>query len=166
MKIINKIKKRITDTVEDIRENPRRAIVTAFFFFLVWIIFWCLSGIYVAIITIVFFSTYSTAMDIGKKAKRKYNELAPTGTLTEKQTMILSLQNGMLIYWYWGLVSLIPITTYEAWFIIGLPIIILSSIPLKELARQNKRGWIYWLCQLAIYVALFLVGQTVSFLLT
>ncbi len=166
MNIIERIKRRITDTIEDIRENPRRAIVTAFFFFLVWLIFWLLSGIYVAIITIIFFSTYSTAMDIGKKAKRKYNELAPTGTLTEKQTMILSLQNGMLIYWYWGLVSLIPITTYESWFIIGLPIIILSSIPLKELARQNKRGWIYWLCQLGIYVALFLVGQTVSFLLT
>ena len=166
MNIIERIKRRITDTIEDIRENPRHAIVTAFFFFLVWLIFWLLSGIYVAIITIIFFSTYSTAMDIGKKAKRKYNELAPTGTLTEKQTMILSLQNGMLIYWYWGLVSLIPITTYEAWFIIGLPIIILSSIPLKELARQNKRGWIYWLCQLGIYVALFLVGQTVSFLLT
>lgn len=166
MNIINKIKKRITDTIEDIKENPRRAIVTAFFFFLVLLIFWWISGIYVAIITIIFFSTYSTAMDIGKKAKRKYNELAPTGTLTEKQTIRLSLQNGMLIYWYWGLVSLIPITTYAAWFIIGLPITILSSIPLKELAKQNKRGWLYWLLQLAIYVALFLAGQTICFLLT
>jgi hypothetical protein len=165
MKIINKIKKRITDTIEDIRENPRRAIVTAFFFFLVLLIFWWLSGIYVAIITIIFFSTYSTAMDIGKKAKRKYNELAPTGTLTEKQTMILSLQTGMLIYWYWGLVSLIPITTYDAWFIIGLPITILSSIPLKELALQNKRRWIYWLLQLAIYLGLFACGQAITLLL-
>jgi hypothetical protein len=165
MNIIERIKRRITDTIEDIRENPRRAIVTAFFFFLVWLIFWWLSGIYVAIITIIFFSTYSTAMDIGKKAKRKYNELAPTGTLTEKQTMILSLQNGMLIYWYWGLVSLIPITTYDAWFIIGLPITILSSIPLKELARQNKRGWIYWLLQLAIYLGLFACGQAITLLL-
>ena len=166
MNFIEKIKQRITDTIEDIRQNPRRAIVTAFFFFLVLLIFWWLSGIYVAIITIIFFSTYSTAMDIGKKAKRKYNELAPTGTLTEKQTMLLSLQNGMLIYWYWGLVSLIPITTSDAWFIIGLPITILSSIPLKELALQNKRRWLYWLLQLAIYAALFLVGQTISFLLT
>lgn len=166
MNIINKIKKRITDTIEDIRENPRRAIVTAFFFFLLLLIFWWISGIYVAIITIIFFFTYSTAMDIGKKAKKEYNRLAPTGTLTEKQTMILSLQNGMAVYWYWGLVSLIPITTYAAWFIIGLPITILSSIPLKELAKQNKRRWLYWLLQLAIYVALFLVGQTVSFLLT
>ena len=105
-------------------------------------------------------------MDIGKKAKRKYNELVPTGTLTERQTMLLSLKNAMLIYWYWGLVSLIPITNYTAWFIVGLPVTILSSIPLKVLARQNKRGWIFWLLQLAIYVALFLVGQTVSFLLT
>ncbi|MBQ2715977.1 MAG: hypothetical protein IJF21_04185 [Clostridia bacterium] len=80
--------------------------------------------------------------------------------------MILSLQNAMAVYWYWGLVSLIPITTYAAWFIIGLPITILSSIPLKELAKQNKRRWLYWLLQLAIYVALFLAGQTVSFLLT
>ena len=166
MNIIKKLKKRITDTVEDIRENPRRAIVTAFFFFLVLLIFWWLSGIYVAIITIIFFSTYSTAMDIGKKAKRKYNELAPTGTLTEKQTMLLSLQNGMLIYWYWGLVSLIPITTYSAWFIIGLPVTILSSIPLKELAKQNKRGWVYWLLQLTIYVLLFLIGQSLTFLLS
>jgi hypothetical protein len=165
MKIINKIKKRVTDTIEDIKENPRRAIVTAFFFFLVLLIFWWLSGIYVAIITIIFFSTYSTAMDIGKKAKRKYNELAPTGTLTEKQTMILSLQNDMLIYWYWGLVSLIPITTYSAWFIIGLPITILSSIPLKELARRNKRRWLYWLLQITIYLGLFACGQTLTLLL-
>ena len=165
MNIIERIKRRITDTIEDIRENPRRAIVTAFFFFLVWLIFWLLSGIYVAIITIIFFSTYSTAMDIGKKAKRKYNELAPTGTLTEKQTMILSLQNGMLIYWYWGLVSLIPITTYDAWFIIGLPITILSSIPLKELAKQNKRRWLYWTLQVVIYAVLFLCGQSLAFLL-
>ena len=165
MKIINKIKKHITDTIEDIKENPRRAIVTAFFFFLVLLIFWWLSGIYVAIITIIFFSTYSTAMDIGKKAKRKYNELAPTGTLTEKQTMLLSLQNGMLIYWYWGLVSLIPITTYAAWFIIGLPVTILSSIPLKEVANRNKRKWLYWLFQLAIYLALFACGQILTFLL-
>lgn len=105
-------------------------------------------------------------MDIGKKAKRKYNELAPTGTLTEKQTMLLSLQNGMLIYWYWGLVSLIPITNYTAWFIVGLPVTILSSIPLKVLARQNKRGWIFWLLQLAIYLGLFACGQALTLLLT
>ena len=165
MNIIVRIKRRITDTIEDIRQNPRRAIVTAFFFFLVLLIFWWLSGIYVAIITIIFFSTYSTAMDIGKKAKRKYNELAPTGTLTEKQTMILSLQNGMLIYWYWGLVSLIPITNYAAWFIVGLPITILSSIPLKELAKQNKRRWLYWTLQVVIYAVLFLCGQSLAFLL-
>ena len=166
MKIINKLRQHVTDTIEDIRANPRRAIVTAFFFFLLLLIFWSISGIYVAIITLVFFFTYSTAMDIGKKAKRKYNRLAPTGTLTERQTMLLSLQNAMMIYWYWGLVSLIPITTYAAWFIIGLPVTILSSIPLKELARQNKRPWLYWLLQLAIYVALFLIGQTITFLLT
>ena len=166
MGIIQKFKQRFTDTVEEIQANPRRAIVTAFFFLLLLIIFWSISGIYVAIITIIFFFTYSSAMDIGKKAKRKYNELAPTGTLTERQTMLLSLQNGMLIYWYWGLVSLIPITNYAAWFIVGLPITILSSIPLKELARQNKRGWIYWLFQLAIYVTLFLIGQAISLLLT
>ncbi len=165
MNIINKIKQRITATVEDIKANPRRAIITAFFFFLMLIIFWSISGIYVAIITVIFFFTYSTAMDIGKKAKRKYNSLAPTGTLTERQTMMLSLENGMLIYWYWGLVSLIPITNYAAWFIVGLPVTILSSIPLKELARQNKRGWIYWLLQLAIYLALFACGQALTLLL-
>jgi len=166
MNIINRIKQRVFDTLEDIRANPRRATVTAFFFLLVLLIFWWLAGIAVAIISIVFFLTYSTAMDIGKKAKRKYNELAPTGTLTEKQTMLLSLQNGMLIYWYWGLVSLIPITTYEAWLIIGLPITLLSAIPLKEVANRNKRKGLYWIFQLVIYVVLFLFGQTIVFLLT
>jgi hypothetical protein len=77
MKIINKIQKRVTDTIEDIKENPRRAIVTAFFFFLVWLIFWWLSGIYVAIITIIFFSTYSTAMDIGKRPRGNITSLPP-----------------------------------------------------------------------------------------
>ncbi len=165
MNFIKKIKQRVTDTVEDIKANPRRATVTAFFFLLLLIIFWSISGIYVAIITVIFFFTYSTAMDVGKKAKRKYNRLAPTGTLTEKQTMFLSLENGMLIYWYWGLVSLIPITNYAAWFIVALPVTILSSIPLKELARQNKRRWVYWMLQLAIYVMLFLIGQSITFLL-
>ncbi len=165
MKLIHKLKQHFTATVEEIQANPRRAIITAFFFFLVLLIFWSITGIYVAIITIFFFFTYSSAMDIGKKAKRKYNELAPTGTLTEMQTMLLSLKNAMLIYWYWGLVSLIPITKYAAWFIVGLPVTILSSIPLKELARQNKRGWLYWLLQLAIYVVLFLIGQALTFLL-
>lgn len=166
MHIITKLKQHVTDRIEAIRENPRRAIVTAFFFALLLLIFWSISGIGVAIITICFFFTYSSAMDVGNKAKRKYNRLAPTGTLTEWQTMLLSVQNGMLIYWYWGLVSLIPITKYAAWFIVGLPVTILSSIPLKELARQNKRAWLYWLLQLAIYVALFLAGQTICFLLT
>ena len=165
MKLIEKLKQRFTYTVEEIKENPRRARITAFFFFLLFLIFWLISGIGVAIISIVFFFTYSTAMDIGKKAKRKYNELAPTGTLTERQTMRLSVENGMLIYWYWGLVSLIPITNYAAWFIVGLPVTILSSIPLKELARQNKRIWIYWLFQLTIYLGLFAVGQALTFLL-
>ena len=165
MKIFDKLKQHLTYKIELIQANPRRAIITAFFFFLLFVIFWLLSGIGVAIISIVFFFTYSTAMDIGKKAKRKYNELAPTGTLTERQTMILSVENAMLIYWYWGLVSLIPITNYAAWFIVGLPVTILSSIPLKELARQNKRTWLYWLLQLAIYVVLFLIGQALTFLL-
>ena len=165
MKIFDKLKQHLTYKIEMIQANPRRAIITAFFFFLLFVIFWLLSGIGVAIISIVFFFTYSTAMDIGKKAKRKYNELAPTGTLTERQTMILSVENAMLIYWYWGLVSLIPITNYAAWFIVGLPVTILSSIPLKELARQNKRTWLYWLLQLAIYVVLFLIGQALTFLL-
>ena len=166
MNLINKLIQRVTDTVEDIQAHPRRAIVTAFFFLLILLIFRSIAGIYVAIITILFFFTYSSAMDIGKKAKRKYNELAPTGTLTEKQTMLLSLQNGMLIYWYWGLVSLIPITNYAGWFIVGLPVTILSSIPLKELARQNKRTRLYWLLQLAIYLCLFACGQALTLLLT
>ena len=55
-----------------IQANPRRAMITAFFFFLVLLIFWAIAGIYVALITIAFFFTYSSAMDIGKKAKRKY----------------------------------------------------------------------------------------------
>ncbi|MBQ1196181.1 MAG: hypothetical protein IIX44_08065 [Clostridia bacterium] len=165
MNLINKIKQRVTYKIEMIQANPRRAMITAFFFFLVLLIFWAIAGIYVALITIAFFFTYSSAMDIGKKAKRKYNELVPTGTLTERQTMRLSVENAMLIYWYWGLVSLIPITNYTAWFIVGLPVTILSSIPLKELARQNKRTWLYWLLQLAIYVVLFLIGQALTFLL-
>ena len=165
MNLINKIKQRVAYKIELIQANPRRAMITAFFFFLLFVIFWLLSGIGVAIISIVFFFTYSTAMDIGKKAKRQYNELVPTGTLTERQTMRLSVENAMLIYWYWGLVSLIPITNYTAWFIVGLPVTILSSIPLKVLARQNKRGWIFWLLQLAIYVVLFLIGQALTFLL-
>ena len=166
MNLINKIKQRVTYKIEMIQANPRRAIITAFFFFLLFVIFWLLSGIGVAIISIIFFFTYSTAMDIGKKAKRKYNELVPTGTLTERQTMRLSVENAMLIYWYWGLVSLIPITNYTAWFIVGLPVTILSSIPLKVLARQNKRGWIFWLLQLAIYLGLFACGQALTLLLT
>ena len=165
MNLINKIKQRVTYKIEMIQANPRRAMITAFFFFLVLLIFWAIAGIYVALITIFFFFTYSSAMDIGKKAKRKYNELVPTGTLTARQTMRLSVENAMLIYWYWGLVSLIPITNYTAWFIVGLPVTILSSIPLKVLARQNKRGWIFWLLQLAIYVVLFLIGQALTFLL-
>ena len=165
MNLINKIKQHLTYKIELIQANPRRATITAFFFFLLFLIFWLISGIGVAIISIVFFFTYSTAMDIGKKAKRKYNELAPTGTLTERQTMRLSVENGMLIYWYWGLVSLIPITNYAAWFIVGLPVTILSSIPLKELARQNKRTWLYWLLQIAIYLGLFACGQALTLLL-
>ena len=165
MKLINKLKQHVTYKIEMIQANPRRAVVTAFFFFLLLLIFWSISGIGVAIITICFFFTYSSAMDVGNKAKRKYTRLAPTGTLTERQTMLLSLQNGMLIYWYWGLVSLIPITKYAAWFIVGLPVTILSSIPLKELARQNKRQWLYWLLQIAIYLALFACGQALTFLL-
>ena len=166
MAFVEKIKQRITYKIEVIQENPRRAFITAFFFLMILLIFWALAGIYVALISIFFFFTYSSAMDIGKKAKRKYNELAPTGTLTEKQTMLLSMQNGMLIYWSWGLVSLIPITNYAGWFIVGLPVTILSSIPLKELAKQNKRAWLYWLIQLAIYVILFLIGQVITLSLT
>lgn len=166
MKYLQKMICRFKSTVAEIRENPRRAAVTAISFAIMFLIFWLISGPYVAIFTLFLFSTYSTAMDIGKKAKRTYNRLAPTKTLTEKQTMLLSLQNGMLIYWYWGLVSLIPITTYAAWFIVGFPITLLSSIPLRELARQNKRIWLYWLLQLAIYVLLFLIGQAITFLLT
>ena len=166
MAIVEKIKQRITYKIEVIQENPRRAFITAFFFLMILLIFWVIAGIYVALISIFFFFTYSSAMDIGKKAKRKYNELVPTGTLTERQTMRLSVENAMLIYWYWGLVSLIPITNYTAWFIVGLPVTILSSIPLKVLARQNKRGWIFWLLQLAIYLGLFACGQALTLLLT
>ncbi|MBO5701087.1 MAG: hypothetical protein J6S71_01485 [Clostridia bacterium] len=165
MNIVAKIKQYVTDTIENIKANPRRAIVTLFFFLLLLIIFWSISGVYVAIITIIFFFTYSSAMIIGKKAKRKYDSLAPTGTLTELQTMILSLKSATLIYWYWGLVSLIPITIFIAWFFVGLPVTILSSIPLKELAKQNKRRWLYWTLQVVIYVILFSCGQAIAFII-
>lgn len=165
MCIVEKIKRHVTDTVEEIKSNPRRAIVTSFFFLLMLIIFGSISGIYVAVLMIVFFFTYSSAMIIGKKAKRKYDSLAPTGTMTEPQTMILSLKSAMLIYWYWGLVSLIPITIFIAWFIVGLPVTILSSIPLKELAKQNKRRWLYWTLQVVIYLILFSCGQSIAFII-
>lgn len=165
MYIVEKIKRHVTDTVEEIKSNPRRAIVTSFFFLLMLIIFGSISGIYVAVLMIVFFFTYSSAMIIGKKAKRKYDSLAPTGTLTEPQTMILSLKSAMLIYWYWGLVSFIPITIFIAWFIVGLPVTILSSIPLKELAKQNKRRWLYWTLQVVIYLILFSCGQSIAFII-
>lgn len=165
MRFFNDIKHRIAQTIEDIKENPRRAAVTAISFLFMFLIFWLISGPYVAIFTIFFFSTYSTAMDIGNKAKRTYNRLAPTETLTESRTMLLSVQNGMLIYWYWGIVSLIPITTYEAWFIIGFPITLLSSIPLKELANRNKKRYLFWLIMIAIYLSIFGIGQLIVFLL-
>ena len=165
MGIIEKIKRHVTDTVEEIKSNPRRAIVTSFFFLLMLIIFGSISGIFVAIVILIFFFTYSSAMIIGKKAKRKYDSLAPTGTLTELQTMILSLKSATLIYWYWGLVSLIPITIFIAWFFVGLPVTILSSIPLKELAKQNKRRWLYWTLQVVIYVILFSCGQAIAFII-
>jgi hypothetical protein len=166
MNIINIIKEKIAKSHERINENPRQATITAISFLIFLLIFWWIAGIGVAIFTLFFFFTYSTAMDIGKKAMREYNRRAPTGALSEKETMLLSLKNGMLIYWYWGLVDLIPITTYEAWFIIGLPITFLSSIPLKELAKQNKRVWLYWLFQLAIYLVLFACGQSITLLLS
>ncbi len=102
---------------------------------------------------------YGVCMLLNYIGMRKILKHEKEGSLTFKKTFGLTFAVLSPIYWCWIILSVVPISTYEVWFITGFPISIISFLPLKEVANYWGRKQIaFWAVQGSIYL-LFLVTE-------
>ncbi len=130
-------------------------------------------GIVLAIVG--FLAAYGVAMAVGEVGVRRvtgFEKRAIYHTIEEKdrpRILGYSILSLLPIYFCMAIASLIPITTYEVWFVTVFPCIFLGMLPAKEvcdkqypLTHYKKQ---FWFMQVGICVAITVFGQIlISFL--
>ena len=116
-------------------------------------------GINGTAILIAIFVSYGFCMILNFVGLQKFVKNEKAGTLTFKKIFGLTFLILSPIYWCWIILSIVPISTYEVWFITGFPISIISFLPIKEVAEYWKdKKTAFWMLQVSIYL-LFLVTE-------
>lgn len=126
-----------------------------------------LIGVYATLFLILLLLSYSCCMGVNYYAMHKLLRYEREDKLTFAKVFRLSFLIGLPIYWAWALVSLLPITAYEVWFIAGFPITAISAAALKPVAEYWKKNnrFIFWTINVAIYIGLLMLGQMIMPLL-
>lgn len=126
-----------------------------------------LVGAHATLFLILLLLSYSCCMGVNYYAMHKLLRCEREDKLTFAKVFRLSFLIGLPIYWAWTLVSLLPITAYEVWFITGFPITAISVLALKPVAEywtKNNR-FIFWTINVVIYIGLLMLGQMMMSLL-
>ena len=124
--------------------------------------YWKISSIYFVLISIIIFISWAFIITCCHKAQANVQAHQRSGTLTPKKALIYSIQIGLPIYWSWAIISIVPITTHYVWLLTGMPVSIISSIPLKEVSDLTHNKVMFWIIQVVIYLAVLILGQLMA----
>ncbi|MBQ7335814.1 MAG: hypothetical protein IJW92_05025 [Clostridia bacterium] len=114
-----------------------------------------------ALIATVLLVVYSGATTISYYCREKLLQFEKANALTTKKLFLFSAFIPSPIYLFWFLFSMIPIYSYEVWLITGLPMVLLSGVPLYSLSECWKEKWkkFFWGLQILIYITCLVAGQ-------
>ena len=126
------------------------------------IFYWKISSIYVVLVSVIIFISWAFIITFCHKAQQTVNAHQRSGTLTPKKALFLSLQIGLPIYWSWAIISIVPITSHYVWLLTGMPVSIISSIPLKEVSDITYNKVLFWVIQVVIYLSVLILGQLMA----
>ena len=140
-----------------IKEN----ILEGLLYFILYICYQKTIGAHSALVLIVFLALYLGSMVVSDFAKKKLICFEKQNNVTFKRLFFFSILVLCPIYLFWFLISIIPIFSYEIWFVTGFPIILISGIPLYVLSEYWKSTLkiLFWWLQLFVYSCCFVLGQ-------
>ena len=142
-------------------QNIRKYILEGFLYFFLYVCYQKIIGANGALILTVFLVLYGATITISNFAKEKLIFLERQNNVTPKKLFYFSIFILCPIYLFWLLISVIPIISYEAWFITGFPIMVVCSIPCYVVSEYWKSASkiFFWLLQLSVYSCCFILGQ-------
>ena len=144
-----------------IRQFIKEHILFAVLSVVIFAVYQKIIGAFATLLLLAFLLLYSGAMTLCWFASSKLNQLEKSGRVTKKSLLGLSILMASPIYLVWSIFSLIPILSYEAWLITGLPTTAFTALTLHSIATYWEKPWrfAFWLIQLVIYVCLLFAGQ-------
>lgn len=90
------------------------------------------------VIFVLFLAAYSLCMGLSEYGTGKMTELAQFKIVKPSRVIIILLSILSPFYLFWILAALIPIKSYEVWFITGFPAFFLTMIPLASIIDFMK----------------------------
>ena len=152
---------RFTKKIIKFIHNIRKYIFEGFLYIFLYICYQKIIGGNAVLILTVFLVLYGGTMAISDYAKKKLICLEKQNNITSKKLFYFSILILCPIYLFWFLISIIPIISYEMWFVTGFPMVLLCSIPCYVLSEYWKyvSKIFFWGLQLSIYICCFIVGQ-------
>ncbi len=132
---------------------------------LLFIFFISLCGFSTAVGIIVFFASYAGTMTANRYGRIKLRRCEREGTLTLKKRLLFSHLALFPTYFIWIIAAFISLDSSGAWMAISLPIVIISALQISlllDLYWEQKKRYIFWLCQIVTYVACFFLGHSLA----
>ncbi|MBE6639602.1 MAG: hypothetical protein E7616_09190 [Ruminococcaceae bacterium] len=129
--------------------------------FIAALFYYKLIGIYATGILFCILAIYALCMALGQRAQKCYHKYEKEDRLTQPNELCLAIAICCPIYWCWMIVGMIPITSYEAWLLTGLPINLIGWFPLREAAMKVRLKTVFWSLQISIYLLLLVICQLI-----
>lgn len=115
---------------------------------------------------ILFLFIYGSIMSLNYHSGVSLARLKKANALTTKKLIFYSLLYSSPIYLFWILFSIIPLVSYLTWFVIGLPLIVLSVSHFRTLYseywKNNPLNNLLVSAQILIYILCLCIGQIIS----
>ena len=136
-------------------------------YLVLFVCFQRISGAPAALILTIVLVVYACATAVSYYGRSKLLCLHTQNAITTKKLFLLCALIASPIFLFWFLFSIIPIPSYESWLMTGLPVIIVSAIPLYSISDDWKHSLkkFFWGLQIFTYVLLFFAGQALGDLL-
>lgn len=123
-------------------------------------------------IVVGFFVIYVLAMWGSGVGMTKMNEWEyilvadPFRPIPGGRMLCWSILASLPLYFCYLVICAIPIVSYQAWLMTGFPVLLLAYFPTKSIYdvyhHLTKRGVLFWLLQITVYLSLFIGGQVIA----
>ena len=109
----------------------------------------------------VVFAVYASAMVLSALGTKTLLAYERAGVLRGWRLILSSCAVASPIYFLWIILSIIPISNYNIWFLTGFPVAVISAFPLIALSEHfpKNRRVLFWCFNAGGYILSLASGQ-------